>query len=108
MSRNPHTQLVKAIVDYLELQPGCFAWKAPVMAGKVDGRWVKGGKKGCADVLCCWYGRFLAFEAKTGTGRLNKNQREFKADFEATGGIWVTVRRLEQVADMFLSREARW
>ena len=49
------SNLTKTILKYLRGLDGCFAWKAH------GGRF---GTAGIPDVICCYRGRFFAFEVK--------------------------------------------
>ena len=49
-------------------------------------------------------GRFLAVEIKTGTARLQKNQRAWKKRCDEVGGLYLTIRSVEQL-DEELDRE---
>lgn len=56
----PEGKIVKKILDYLNSQDCCVAWK------------IHGGphqRKGILDIMCCWYGLFLAFEVKVPSRR---------------------------------------
>lgn len=57
--------IVTAILKYLKTVPFCFAWK------EHGGMY---GTAGIPDVICCFYGRFIAFEVKTQSGKLTKLQ----------------------------------
>ena len=66
--------IVKAILKYLKTVPNCFSWK------EHGGMY---GTAGIPDIICCYCGRFVAFEVKTETGKLTKLQE-------------VTIRRIKE------------
>lgn len=55
-------------------------------------------KRGVADVLGIWNGRFLAIEVKSKTGKLSPYQQEFLDDVNRHGGIGFMARSIEDVA----------
>ena len=59
------SDIVKAILKYLTTVPNCFSWK------EHGGMY---GTAGIPDIICCYCGRFFAFEVKTETGKLTKLQ----------------------------------
>ncbi len=59
------SDIVKAILKYLKTVPNCFSWK------EHGGMY---GTAGIPDIICCYCGRFVAFEVKTETGKLTKLQ----------------------------------
>ena len=68
------SDIVKAILKYLTTVPNCFSWK------EHGGMY---GTAGIPDIICCYCGRFVAFEVKTETGKLTKLQE-------------VTIRRIKE------------
>ena len=68
------SDIVKAILKYLKTVPNCFSWK------EHGGMY---GTAGIPDIICCYCGRFVAFEVKTETGKLTKLQE-------------VTIRRIKE------------
>ena len=66
--------IVKAILKYLKTVPNCFSWK------EHGGMY---GTAGIPDIICCYCGRFVAFEVKKETGKLTKLQE-------------VTIRRIKE------------
>lgn len=51
--------IVTAIMRYLKSVPVCFAWK------EHGGMY---GTAGLPDIICCYHGRFVAFEVKVPAG----------------------------------------
>jgi Holliday junction resolvase len=80
--------ITKDILNYLKKIPGCFAWKE------------HGGgysQAGIPDIICCYKGRFVAFEVKTETGRLSKLQEYALRQINNAGGTAVKVTSLTDV-----------
>ena len=50
------------------------------------------GNAGVPDFLCCVNGRFLAIEAKAGSGQTTALQEKNLRDIEAAGGITLVIR----------------
>jgi hypothetical protein len=63
-----------------------------------SGAFVQGAKAGWADIIVVVppHGRLLGLEVKTEVGVLNDNQKRFKANLEAAGGIFRVVRSKAQ------------
>ncbi len=60
---------------------------------------VKLGTEGLPDIIAVLppNGRFLGLEVKSATGRLREAQERFRDQLEASGGIYVVVRSVEDV-----------
>ena len=58
-------------------------------------------RRGVADILCCYNGRFIGLEVKTPIGRLSMHQKEFLRDIQAAGGVAAVVRCVEDVEIIF-------
>lgn len=56
-----------------------------------------GQHPGISDFIGIHQGRPVAIEAKAGKGRLTRAQVEFKADWEAAGGIFIEARGPDDV-----------
>jgi hypothetical protein len=89
MSKNPETDIVNECLYLLNMYPGVIA-KRVNTAGVYNeerGAYMKAGNmaaRGNADILIRAKGIVIFLEIKTPTGTLNDNQKEFKADCEAT------------------------
>ena len=80
--------ITNAILRYLRTLPGCFCWKE------------HGGpysQAGIPDIICCYRGRFVAFEVKTATGKLSKLQAVTLERIRAAGGRAHMVTSVAQV-----------
>lgn len=100
--KNAHTVLVNAIVADLQKREHCFAWSNQTGAAKRDGRWVRYGYPGSADVLACYRGRMLALEAKTGTGVQSDKQKTFEGRIWGAGGIYKVIRDIAEVQSLIM------
>lgn len=98
-----HSKLVADIRLDLGLVPDLVLWQNVQAAGDVwvpetgATRHIRAGlAKGCSDLIGCLDGRFLALEAKTGTGRLTSDQEQFGAVVRAKGGFACVVRSVDE------------
>ena len=80
--------ITAAIQRYLKTVPHCFYFK------EHGGQY---GTAGLPDIICCYRGRFVAFEVKTETGRLSKLQEITIAKIKAAKGEACIVRSVEEV-----------
>lgn len=85
--RTPEQDIKLEIKQMLDREGICWV---PVNGGP-------GGRDGAPDIVACHNGRFYGLEGKTPTGRLRPAQKAFKADLEASGGIYAVVRSAEDV-----------
>lgn len=91
-----HNALVGEIILAINPRFGVF-WKNETGAAYTNGRMIKYGLVGSADILGCMNGRFVAIEVKTGNGKLSDVQKNFKAAIEKNGGVFVVGRSVKQV-----------
>lgn len=80
--------LVRKILQYLNSLPNCFAWKS----------W--GGMysvAGIPDVICCYFGYFIAFEVKVGKNKPTKLQEKTIDQIKNAGGKAYVVYSLDEV-----------
>lgn len=80
--------IVAKIMKYLKSLPECFAWK------EHGGTY---GTSGLPDIICCYRGRFAAFEVKTLIGRVSKLQEVTIGKINAAGGVAVVVTSVDEV-----------
>ena len=80
--------IVNAIMRYLKSVPECFCWK------EHGGMY---GTAGLPDIICCFKGRFVAFEVKTASGRLTKLQEATMRKIKAAKGEAFKVTSVEDV-----------
>lgn len=80
--------ITKKILDYLKSLDNCFAFK------EHGGRY---GTAGIPDIICCFNGRFIAFEVKTEKGNLTKLQEITIHRIKDAKGEAYKVTSLEEV-----------
>lgn len=85
------TQLKGQVKDYLRLK-GIFNF--PVLQGL-------GAEKGVPDRIAVKDGKFIALEIKAPKGVMSEYQLNFKQRLELAGGIYLEVRKLEDVIEYF-------
>lgn len=82
------SDIVKAILKYLKTVPDCFCWKE------------HGGMYGTAcipDIICCYRGKFMAFEVKTKKGKTTTLQNSVINKMQKCGGKAVVVKSVNEV-----------
>ena len=65
------------------------------------------GSTGIPDIICCYKGRFLAFEVKTQKGRTTALQEVNIRKINEADGIAVVVRSLDDVKNVMKEMEER-
>lgn len=65
------------------------------------------GSVGIPDIICCYKGRFLAFEVKTQKGRTTALQEVNIRKINEADGIAVVVRSLDDVKNVMKEMEER-
>ena len=83
--------ITAAILRYLRSLPECFCFKE------------HGGPystAGIPDIICCYRGRFVAFEVKTATGRPSKLQEIAISKIKAAKGEAFIVRSVEETKEI--------
>ena len=90
--------IVKAIFKYLKTVPNCFSWK------EHGGMY---GTAGIPDIICCYCGRFFAFEVKTETGKLTKLQESTIRKIKEAKGQAFKVTSVEEVKQILEHMEVQ-
>ncbi len=83
--------ITNQILKYLKSEPECFAFKE------------HGGMystAGIPDIICCYRGKFVAFEVKTLTGKLSKLQEITIKRINEAGGMAIKVISLQEVKNV--------
>ena len=83
--------ITNQILKYLKSEPECFAFKE------------HGGMystAGIPDIICCYRGKFVAFEVKTLTGKLSKLQEITIKRINEAGGMAIKVTSLQEVKNV--------
>lgn len=98
----PEKAIQNTILDWLRLQPECFAWQndtRPVY-DPTKGCFRALGKyamRGASDIIGMWGNRFLAIEVKAGKNTMTQEQRLFLLEINRRGGIGFVAHSLDQV-----------
>lgn len=88
--------IVNTILRYLRTVPECFCWK------EHGGMY---GTAGIPDIICCYKGRFIAFEVKVEKGKLTKLQEIMMQRIKDAKGQAFKVTSLEQVKSILENLE---
>ena len=84
---------------------GGWVWNTPTGSYFTrSGTPMKVNAKGHADIIGLIYGRALAIEVKTGSGRLNPDQKAWRDQFLAHGGLYIQltdIKKLEEFLNGF-------
>ncbi len=83
--------ITNQILKYLKSEPECFAFKEH---GGIY------GVSGIPDIICCYKGKFMAFEVKTPQGKLSKLQEITIKRINEAGGMAAKVTSLQEVKDI--------
>ena len=83
--------ITNQILKYLKSAKECFAFKEH---GGIY------GVSGIPDVICCYKGKFVAFEVKTLQGKLSKLQEIMIKRINNAGGMAFKVTSLQEVKDI--------
>lgn len=95
----PEKEILLAIRLEVGKNPRVVIWRNQSGHAEREGRWQTFGLiKGAADLIgvVAPYGRFLALEVKTKTGRATKEQLQFLSLVNRMGGVGRLVRTVEQ------------
>jgi len=88
----------KSILDWLSLRR-IFHWRASVGAMKIRGHFYHFGQAGQPDIMAVLKstGQFCGIEVKAGGKEQSRKQREFQAEVERAGGLYIVAHSLEDV-----------
>ncbi|MDR1364064.1 MAG: VRR-NUC domain-containing protein [Oscillospiraceae bacterium] len=84
--------ITNKILKFLKTQPNCFAWKTHGDSFS---------QAGIPDIICCFDGKFLAFEVKAPNGKLSKLQEIIIEKIRNANGLAFKVTSLEEVEKIF-------
>ena len=82
--------ITNKILKYLKTQDKCYCFK------EHGGSY---GSAGIPDIICCFHGRFVAFEVKTEKGKTTKLQEVNIRNIREACGVALVVRSLDEVKD---------
>jgi predicted component of type VI protein secretion system len=95
------TYIVSECLEWLAVN-GIFAWRNNTGAIKVEGRFIKYGKIGSADILGVLPdGRHLEIECKTETGTQEPEQIIHERKVKKNNGVYLLVRSLKELQNNF-------
>lgn len=83
--------ITNQILKYLKDLPECYAFK------EHGGLY---GTSGIPDIICCYKGRFVAFEVKNEKGKLSKLQEITIEKIRKASGVAFKVTSLEEVKEI--------
>lgn len=92
-----HADLVNKLL--LAVSPMGLAWSNATGAAKVDGRMIRYGLPGSADILACVDGRMIGIEAKVGRDAWRPKQRAFADALNRAGGTYILARSTDGTGD---------
>lgn len=87
-NRMAEKEITTAILKHLKALPQCFCWK------EHGGMY---GTAGIPDIICCYRGRFVAFEVKSAGGKPTKLQQHTIDKILNAGGVAAIVRSVDEV-----------
>lgn len=107
-------EIQKTILEYLaikEKQGKCYCFRAQAGQGRIEGGgYMKFGRAGNPDIVCCVNGKFVGFEIKdkqikkrTNTYKNTQSEAQNKAEraIRRAGGEYYLIRDLESVVAYF-------
>ncbi len=88
------------IVDYLNSIPMCLAYTTTTK-GRVVGRKripaKRQERKGKSDVVCCYYGYYIAIEVKKPGEKQSEDQKKFAKDVILAGGYYWLAESIDDI-----------
>ena len=94
---SPANDLTNQVINHIYLAGG-FSYRSSSV-GVFDTKRMHfraAAKKGVADVIGCFKGRFIAVEIKIGTDRLSDEQDGFLKNIQHAGGVAIVAKDFEQ------------
>lgn len=91
------TTIMRDILIALSQIPGALFWRVNVGVAKTpDGRTMRYGLPGQADISGIVRGRHVEVEIKTPTGRQSMQQRRWQTAVERAGGVYLVARSVDE------------
>lgn len=95
--------LVKAIIIRLSKTGFCRLWIQATGAAKNEGRFLKFGKKGSADISGILIGgKRIEIEVKTGEAVQEEDQVDFELMIKSFGGVYIVAHSEEEALKLML------
>ena len=91
--------LAAVLIAVTALPGGMFIRQNTGVAVTVEGRRIRFGRPGQADIIGCYRGRFVAIECKTARGRLSDAQVDYGIAVRGTGGTYIVARSAQDALD---------
>lgn len=96
------TLVQSEILSWLEVQPGCFAWRNNTGVAQYGRRYVRfGGVVGAPDIMCMFRGHFFGIECKAPKKGPKPHQKRWGFLLEAAGGIYIVARSFDEFMSKF-------
>ena len=103
--KRTEAMIQRACLDWLKMfkkNHNIIYFRAGVGSFKTaQGRYVRTGTPGLADICAVYDGVFYGIEIKTATGRMSQAQKKFKQELEAAGGQYHLVRSVSDIKEIF-------
>ncbi|MCW2763374.1 MAG: hypothetical protein JWR85_3575 [Marmoricola sp.] len=96
-ARVTHHDLVNKLL--LAVSPLGLAWSNNTGALKNEGRMIRYGLPGSADILACVNGRMIGIEAKVGRDAWRPKQQAFAEALNRAGGTYILARSTDGSGD---------
>ena len=94
------SDIQRTIIARLNAIPGVFAWRINSGVANAGGRFVRfNSAPGCADIIACANGRFVAIECKSENGRVSKDQEQFGHAIARAGGWYLVSHTVEHAVE---------
>ena|SRR5690349_1756793 len=91
------TALMRDILVAVNRLPDGLFWRVNVgIAATPDGRKMRYGLRGQADIAGVLNGRHVEIEVKTATGRQSVQQRRWQSAVERAGGVYLVARSVDE------------
>lgn len=91
----------KGILDYLETVPNIYDFRAGSGSFRLaSGRYMRTGRPGVPDIVCCIKGIFTGIEVKNEKGRQSAVQKQAQKEIEEAGGRYYIVRSIAEVKEI--------
>jgi hypothetical protein len=92
-------EVLREVMRYLSTRRDIFWWRANTGGATLKGRYVRFGILGCADIIGCYRGCFVAIECKGSTGKLSLEQESFRDEVWKHHGHWILASSVEDVVN---------
>ena len=86
----------KAVIQYLEIKKIFHYRQNSGNFTSPTGHFYKMGVVGMPDIIAVINGQYIGLEIKDIKGKLNDNQVKFKARLEEAGGLYLTIRSIDE------------